>query len=241
MKGEGVKKLGQKVNPRGFRLGMTEEWRSRWYEEKDYSHHLLEDYRIRQFLEKTFSRAGVSKIIIDRAVNKIRINVFAGRPGIAIGKKGDTIGRAKKDLEKLIGNANIFLNVQEVSQPDLDAKLLADKVAFQLQKKTGTKRVVREAIKRVMAAGAGGVRIACKGRIAGAEIARKEWMKEGRIPLHTLRARIDYAHATSHTSYGCIGIKVWIFTGEVLPSLPEEKLDNETSAKKSKIQKNSKG
>ena len=233
--------MGQKVNPRGFRLGITEEWRSRWYEEKDYSHHLHEDFKIRQFLEEKFRRAGVSKIVIDRAMNKIRINVFAGRPGIAIGKKGDTIGRVKKDLEKLTGDANVFLNVQEITQPDLDAKLVADKIAFQLQRKTGTKRVVREAITRVMAAGAEGVRITCKGRIAGAEIARKEWMKEGRIPLHTLRAKIDYGCATSHTAYGCIGIKVWIYTGELLPSLPEEKFDNETSAKKSKIQKSSEG
>lgn len=231
--------MGQKVNPRGFRLGITEEWRSRWFEEKDYARCLHEDLRIRHFLEEKFRRAGVSKILIERAVNKIRITVFAGRPGIAIGKKGDTIERAKKDLEKLIRGANIFLNVQEVTRPDLDAKLVGEKIAFQLQKKTGTKRVVREAISRIMAAGAEGVKIACKGRIAGAEIARKEWMKEGRVPLHTLRAKIDYACVTSHTAYGCIGIKVWIFTGEVLPTLSGEKLDNDTSAEKSKIQKSS--
>lgn len=233
--------MGQKVNPRGFRLGITEEWRSRWYEEKDYALRLHEDLRIRQFLEEKFRRAGVSKILIERAVNKIRITVFAGRPGIAIGKRGDTIETAKKDLEKLIRDANIFLNVQEVTQPDLDAKLVAEKIAFQLQRRTGTKRVIREAISRIMAAGAQGVKIACKGRIAGAEIARKEWMKEGRVPLHTLRAKIDYGCATSHTAYGCIGIKVWIFKGEVLPTLPEEKPDNETSAEKSKIQKSSQG
>jgi len=227
--------LGQKVNPRGFRLGITEEWRSRWYEEKDYAHHLHQDFRIRRLLEEEFRRAGVSKIVIERAVNKIRINVFAGRPGIAIGKKGDTIGRVKKELEKLTGDANVFLNVQEVAQPDLNAKLVADKIAFQLQRKTGTKRVVREAIARVIAAGAEGVRVTCKGRISGAEIARKEWMKEGRIPLHTLRAKIDYGTATSHTSYGCIGVKVWIYKGEVLPASPEEKSHNETSAQTSKI------
>lgn len=233
--------MGQKVNPRGFRLGITEEWRSRWYEEKDYARRLHEDLKIRQFLEEKFRRAGVSKIWIERAVNKIRITVFAGRPGIAIGKKGDTIETAKKDLEKLIRDANIFLNVQEVTQPDLDAKLVAEKIAFQLQRRTGTKRVIREAISRIMAGGAQGVKIACKGRIAGAEIARKEWMKEGRVPLHTLRAKIDYGCATSHTAYGCIGIKVWIFKGEVLPTLLEEKFDNETSAEKSKIQKSSQG
>lgn len=225
--------MGQKVNPRGFRLGIVEEWRSRWYEEKDYSRRLHEDLKIRQFLEERFKGASVSKILIERAMNKVRISVFAGRPGIAIGKKGDTIEKAKKGLEKLIGDANIFLSVQEVAQPDLDARLVAEKIAFQLGRKTGTKRAMREAISRTMGLGAQGVRITCKGRIAGAEIARKEWMKEGRIPLHTLRANIDYGYATAHTTYGCIGVKVWIYKGEILPALPEEKLTNETSTEKS--------
>jgi len=225
--------LGQKVNPRGFRLGIVEEWRSRWYGERDYSYRLLEDFKIRQFLEEKFRKASVSKILIERAMNKIRINIFAGRPGIIIGKKGDTIEKVKKDLEKLIEDTNIFLSVQEVAQPELDARLVAEKMAFQLGRKTGTKRAMREAISRIMELGAQGVRITCKGRIAGAEIARKEWMKEGRVPLHTLRANIDYGYATAHTTYGCIGIKVWIYKGEVLPTLLEEKFSNETSAKKS--------
>lgn len=225
--------MGQKVNPRGLRLGIVEEWRSRWYEEKDYSRRLHEDLKIRQFLEEKFRKASVSKILIERAMNKIRINIFAGRPGIIIGKRGETIEKVKKDVEKLIEDASIFLSVQEITQPDLDARLVAEKIAFQLERKTGTKRAMREAISRIMELGAQGVRIACKGRIAGAEIARKEWMKEGRIPLHTLRANIDYGYATAHTTYGCIGIKVWIYKGEVLPVLPKEKINNETSAEKS--------
>jgi len=225
--------LGQKVNPRGFRLGIVEDWKSRWYEEKDYSRRLHEDLKIRQFLEEKFRKASVSKILIERAMNKIRISILAGRPGIIIGKKGETIEKVKKDVEKLIEDANVFLSVQEITQPDLDAKLVAEKIAFQLERKTGTKRAMREAISRIMELGAQGVRITCKGRIAGAEIARKEWMKEGRIPLHTLRANIDYGCATAHTTYGCIGIKVWIYKGEVLPVSSKEKLNNETSAEKS--------
>jgi len=225
--------LGQKVNPRGLRLGIIEEWRSRWYEEKDYSRRLHEDLKIRQFLEEKFRKASVSKILIERAMNKIRISILAGRPGIIIGKKGETIEKVKKDMEKLIEDANIFLSVQEIAQPDLDAKLVAEKIAFQLERKTGTKRAMREAISRIMELGAQGVRITCKGRIAGAEIARKEWMKEGRIPLHTLRANIDYGCATAHTTYGCIGIKVWIYKGEVLPVSSEEKLNDATSTEKS--------
>ena len=225
--------MGQKVNPRGLRLGIIEEWRSRWYEEKDYSRRLHEDLKIRQFLEEKFRKASVSKILIERAMNKIRISILAGRPGIIIGKKGETIEKVKKDMEKLIEDANIFLSVQEIAQPDLDAKLVAEKIAFQLERKTGTKRAMREAISRIMELGAQGVRITCKGRIAGAEIARKEWMKEGRIPLHTLRANIDYGCATAHTTYGCIGIKVWIYKGEVLPVSSEEKLNDATSTEKS--------
>lgn len=225
--------MGQKVNPLGLRLGIIGGWISRWYEEKDYAQRLHEDIKIRRFLTEKFEKASVSKILIERAVNKIRINIFAARPGIIIGRKGETIEKTKKDLEKLIKSGNIFLNVQEVSQPELDAKLVAENIAFQLKRKTPAKRAMREAISRIMGFGAQGVRIACQGRIGGAEIARKEWTKEGRVPLHTLRADIDYATATAHTTYGCIGIKVWIYKGEVLSTLSQGEFKNETPAEKS--------
>jgi len=225
--------VGQKVNPLGLRIGIIRGWVSRWYEEKDYAKRLHEDFKIRRFLKEKFEKANISKILIERAVNKVRINIFAARPGIIIGRKGETVEKTKEGLEKLIRGGSIFLNVQEVTRPELDAQLVAENIAFQLERRTSAKRAMREAISRTMEFGAQGIRIACKGRIAGAEIARKEWMKEGRIPLHTLRADIDYGVATAHTTYGCIGIKVWIYKGEILPTLSEEKFKNETPAEES--------
>ncbi len=225
--------MGQKVNPLGLRIGIIRGWVSRWYEEKNYAQCLHEDLKIRRFLKEKFEKANISKILIERAVNKVRINIFAARPGIIIGRKGETVEKTKEGLEKLIRGGSIFLNVQEVTRPELDAQLVAENIAFQLERRTSAKRAMREAISRTMEFGAQGIRIACKGRIAGAEIARKEWMKEGRIPLHTLRADIDYGVATAHTTYGCIGIKVWIYKGEILPTLSEEKFKNETPAEES--------
>ena len=225
--------MGQKVNPEGLRLGIIKDWASKWYEEKKYAQYLHEDLKIRQFLQDRFKRANVSRILIERAVDKLRITIFAARPGIIIGRKGETIEVVKEDLEKLVNNNKIFLNVQEVSQPELNAQLVAERIAFQLERRVGAKRAMREAISRIMELGARGVRIACKGRIGGAEIARKEWMKEGRVPLHTLRADIDYGSATAHTTYGCVGVKVWIYKGEILPALGDkEKSKDETTAKK---------
>ena len=225
--------MGQKVNPEGLRLGIIKDWASKWYEEKKYAQYLHEDLKIRQFLQNRFKRANVSRILIERAVDKLRITIFAARPGIIIGRKGETIEVVKEDLEKLVNNNKIFLNVQEVSQPELNAQLVAERIAFQLERRVGAKRAMREAISRIMELGARGVRIACKGRIGGAEIARKEWMKEGRVPLHTLRADIDYGSATAHTTYGCVGVKVWIYKGEILPALGDkEKFEDETTAKK---------
>ena len=225
--------MGQKVNPEGLRLGIVKNWKSRWYEEKDYALRLQEDLKIRNFIKEKFKRANVSKIMIERAVNKVRVNIFAARPGIIIGRKGETIEKTKEDLERLITDGKVFLNVQEIKQPDLDAQLVAERIAFQLERRIGVKRLMREAISRIMELGAEGVKIACKGRIAGAEIARTEWMKRGRVPLHTLRADIDYGIATAHTTYGCIGVKVWICKGEVLPALRKEKFESETAAKES--------
>ncbi len=227
--------MGQKVHPGSLRLGITKDWISRWYGGKDYAKLLHEDIKIRRFLTEKFKRANVSKILIERGINKVRVSIFAGRPGIIIGKGGETIESAKEELEKLTDNSKVFLNVQEINQPDLDAQLVAERIAFQLERRTSTKRVMRGAISRAMELGARGVRVACKGRIGGAEIARKEWMKEGRIPLHTLRADIDYGVATAHTTYGCIGVKVWICKGEVLPSLREEETGNEIAAQEGQV------
>lgn len=225
--------MGQKVNPEGFRLGIVKNWKSRWYEEKDYALRLQEDLKIRNFIKEKFKRANISKIIIERAVNKVRVNIFAARPGIIIGRKGEAIEKTREELERLIIDGKIFLNVEEINQPDLDAQLVAERMAFQLERRIGAKRLMRQAISRTMELGAEGVKITCKGRIAGAEIARTEWMKEGRIPLHTIRADIDYGVATAHTTYGCIGVKVWICKGEVLPALRKEEFESETAAKES--------
>lgn len=225
--------MGQKVNPEGFRLGIVKNWKSRWYDEKDYALRLHEDLKIRNFIKEKFKRANISKIMIERAVNKVRVNIFAARPGIIIGRKGEAIEKTREELERLIIDGKIFLNVEEINQPDLDAQLVAERMAFQLERRIGAKRLMRQAISRTMELGAEGVKITCKGRIAGAEIARTEWMKEGRIPLHTLRADIDYGVATAHTTYGCIGVKVWICKGEVLPALRKEEFESETAAKES--------
>lgn len=225
--------MGQKVNPEGFRLGIVKDWKSRWYEEKDYALRLQEDLKIRNFIKEKFKRANISKIMIERAVNKIRVNIFAARPGIIIGRKGEAIEKTREELERLIIDGKVFLNVEEINQPDLDAQLVAERMAFQLERRIGAKRLMRQAISRTMELGAEGVRITCKGRIAGAEIARTEWMKEGRVPLHTLRADIDYGVATAHTTYGCIGVKVWICKGEVLPALRKEKFESDTAAEES--------
>lgn len=225
--------MGQKVNPEGFRLGIVKNWKSRWYEEKDYALRLQEDLKIRNFIKEKFKRANISKIMIERAVNKVRVNIFAARPGIIIGRKGEAIEKTRDELERLIIDGKIFLNVEEINQPDLDAQLVAERMAFQLERRIGAKRLMRQAISRTMELGAEGVKITCKGRIAGAEIARTEWMKEGRIPLHTLRADIDYGVATAHTTYGCIGVKVWICKGEVLPALRKEEFESDTAAKES--------
>jgi len=210
--------LGQKVHPKGFRLGIFQDWISKWYEDKEnYAHHLHQDILIRKFLKEKFQRANISEVLIERAMSKIRITILAARPGIIIGRRGEIIEKTREQLSGMVGEGKIFLNVQEISQPDLDAQLVAERVAFQLVRRTGAKRAMREVISRIRDAGIEGVKVMCKGRISGAEIARKEWMIEGRVPLHTLRANIDYGQATAHTAYGCIGVKVWIYRGEIRP------------------------
>jgi len=210
--------LGQKVHPIGFRLGIFRDWISKWYEDKEnYAHHLHQDILIRKFLKEKFQRANISEVLIERAMSKIRITILAARPGIIIGRRGEIIEKTREQLSGMVGEGKIFLNVQEISQPDLDAQLVAERIAFQLVRRTGAKRAMREVISRARDSGAEGVKVMCKGRISGAEIARKEWMIEGRVPLHTLRANIDYGQTTAHTTYGCIGVKVWIYRGEILP------------------------
>ncbi len=227
--------MGQKVNPEGLRLGVIKDWHARWYAEgKEYAKILESDLKIREHLMKKFKRASISDVLIERATNKLRITIYAARPGIIIGKKGETIEKVKEELSRFAPDSKIFLNVQEVTRPELDAQLVAERIAFQLERRVSAKRAMREAISRVMEMGAEGIKIMCKGRIGGAEIARKEWMKEGKIPLHTLRADIDYGVATAHTIYGCIGVKVWIYKGEVLPRKTfEEKLEDAFTTQKS--------
>jgi len=228
--------LGQKVNPIGFRLGIIEEWQSRWYgEKKDYFRFLYADFKIRNFLMEKFEKADVSNILIERATNKLKISIFAARPGIIIGKRGESIEKTKEELLQFAKESKIFLNVQEISHPELDAQLVAQRIAFQLKRRMRTKRVMREAVSRAMESGAEGARVMCKGRIGGAEIARKEWMKEGRVPLHTLRARIDYGVSTAHTTYGCIGVKVWIYKGEVLPAVSKEESKDVFTTEKGEV------
>lgn len=229
--------MGHKVNPYGFRLGIVKEWQSRWYaENKEYAKFLYSDIKMREHLMNRFKRASVSSISIERATNKLRITICAGRPGIVIGKKGETIEKVKEELSQYAPDAKIFLNVQEIPEPELDAQMVADRIIFQLERRVSTKRAMREAISRSIDRGAEGIKVMCKGRIGGAEIARKEWTKEGKIPLHTLRADIDYGASTAHTSFGCIGVKVWIYKGDVLPSIKnfaDKELKNATTAEES--------
>jgi len=228
--------LGQKVNPIGFRLGIIEEWQSRWYGgKKDYFQFVYADFKIRNFLMEKFEKADVSNILIERATNKLKISIFAARPGIIIGKRGESIEKTKEELLQFAKESKIFLNVQEISHPELDAQLVAKRIAFQLKRRMRTKRIMREAVSRAMESGAEGARVMCKGRIGGAEIARKEWMKEGRVPLHTLRARIDYGVSTAHTTYGCIGVKVWIYKGEVLPAVSKEESKDVFTTEKGEV------
>lgn len=208
--------MGQKINPIGIRLGITRTWDSRWYAKRDdYAKFLLEDVKLRNFIDKKqFRREGISKIEIERKSNtKIRVTIHTAKPGVIIGRGGDKVEVLKKDLEKLT-NKTVFLNIQEVKQPDTDAKLIAESIAMQLEKRISHRRAIKQTIGRALRAGAKGIKIVCSGRLNGAEIARTEWVREGRVPLHTLRADIDYATDTAITTFGCVGVKVWIFKGE---------------------------
>jgi len=207
--------LGQKVHPVGFRLGVIRTWESKWYAEKDYAVLLHEDLKLRDYLKKRLHHAGISKVEIERAASKAKVNIFAARPGIIIGKKGSEVEALKKDLAKLT-DKEVFINIQEVRKPEIDAQLVAENVALQLERRVAFRRAMKKAVSQSLKFGAEGVKIECSGRLGGAEMSRREWYREGRVPLHTLRADIDYGFAEAMTTYGVIGIKTWIFHGEML-------------------------
>jgi small subunit ribosomal protein S3 len=208
--------LGQKVNPIGFRLGINRTWDSRWFSGKDYARFVLEDHEIRKFLKKRLSQAGVAKIEIERAANKARIKIHTARPGLVIGKKGAEIENLKRDLEKKI-KREMILDIQEVRKPEVDAQLVAENVALQLVRRVSFRRVMKKSVSSALRFGALGIKIACSGRLGGAEMARREWYRKGRVPFQTIRADIDYGVAEAFTTYGTIGVKVAIFKGEILP------------------------
>jgi len=208
--------LGQKVHPIGFRLGINRNWDSRWFAGKEYSDFVLEDFNIRRFLKKRIFHAGVARIEIERAANKVRIRVHTARPGIVIGKKGADIEKLKRDLEKEI-NREVIIDIQEVRKAEVEAQLVAENVALQLVRRVAFRRAMKKSVNTALRFGAQGIKIACSGRLGGAEMARREWYREGRVPLHTIRADIDYGFAEAFTTYGVIGVKVIIFKGEILP------------------------
>ena len=208
--------MGQKVSPTGFRMGITEDWRSRWYADKDYAKNLENDMAIRKFLDKRLARAAVSKVEIERAGDKIKVFITTARPGIVIGKKGAEIDSLRKELEG-IASGPVSIEVVEVKRPELDAELIAQSVAEQLEGRVAFRRAMRKAVQSARKSGAKGIRVQCSGRLGGAEMSRREWYREGRVPLHTLRAKIDYGFATAATTMGSIGVQVWVYHGEVLP------------------------
>ena len=208
--------MGQKVHPIGFRLGIHRDWDSRWFANKDYSTYILEDYNIRKFLKKRLNQAGVSKVEIERAANKVRIKIYTARPGLVIGKKGVEIENLKRELERKI-NRDIIIDIQEVRKPEIDAQLVAENVALQLVRRVSFRRAMKKSVTSALRLGAQGIKISCSGRLGGAEMARREWYRRGRVPLHTIRADIDYGFANAFTTYGVIGVKVTIFKGEILP------------------------
>ncbi len=207
--------MGQKVNPLGFRLGVIKSWDSRWFAGKDYAAFIEDDYNIREFLKKKLYHAGISKIEIERWAKRIRLRIYAARPGIVIGKKGAEIELLKKELEKMIPQ-EVVIDIQEVRKPEVDAQLVAENVALQIVRRVAFRRAMKRGVSSAMRFGAQGIKVCCSGRLGGAEMARTEWYKEGRIPLHTLRADIDYGFSEARTTYGIIGVKVWIFHGEIL-------------------------
>ncbi|MEG1536742.1 MAG: 30S ribosomal protein S3 [Clostridiales bacterium] len=215
--------MGQKVNPKGFRIGVIRDWDARWYaNNKDFKHFLYEDYQLRRYVKGKLYSSGVSKVDIERAGGQVRINIFTAKPGIVIGRGGQEVEILRKELEKMSGKT-VKVNITEVKRPELDAQLVAENVAASLEKRIAFRRAMKQTVSRTMRMGGEGIKIMCAGRLAGAEIARTEWYAEGKVPLHTLRADIDYGFAEANTAYGKIGVKVWIYKGEILPERHERK------------------
>ena len=205
--------MGQKVHPIGFRLGFIKTWRSRWYAEKEYANLLHEDLALKKDLKKRFSHAGVARVDVERAANKLKITIFTSRPGIIIGRKGQEVDKLKQEIQKKTGK-EVFINIQEILKPELDAQLVSESVALQLEKRIAFRRAMRKAVDAALRFGAKGIKVRVSGRLNGAEIARSEWYLHGQLPLHTLRADIDYGLHEARTSFGAIGVKCWIFKGE---------------------------
>lgn len=211
--------MGQKVNPVGLRLGVHRTWDSRWYSDGDYAKLLAEDLKIRSFLEKRLAQAGVSRVIVERPAKKARVTIHTARPGVVIGKKGQEIDNLRRELAQRC-SGDVTLNIVEIRKPELDAKLVAENIAQQLEKRVTFRRAMKRAVQSAMRLGAQGIKVTCGGRLGGAEIARTEWYREGRVPLHTLRANIDFGRATAKTPYGTCGVKVWVYRGEILEHDP---------------------
>ena len=220
--------MGQKVKPIGLRLGINRTWDSRWFAEKNYSDLLHKDLNVRKYLMNKLKAAAVSKVVIERPAGRARVSIYSGRPGLIIGKKGQDIEKLKDELSKKLG-MEVSLNIMEIRKPETDAKLVAENIAQQLERRVAFRRAMKRSVQSAMRLGAAGVRINCAGRLGGAEIARTEWYREGRVPLHTLRADVDYGEAEANTTYGICGIKVWIFKGEIMEHDPlaQEKRLNE--------------
>jgi len=211
--------MGQKVNPIGFRLGINRTWDSRWYADGNYAELLHEDLKIRAFLLKKLSQAGVSKVLIERPAKKARVTIHTARPGVVIGKKGVDIENLRREISAMTGS-EAHLNIVEIRKPEIDAQLVAENIAQQMERRVSIRRAMKRVVQGAMRMGAGGIRINCAGRLGGAEIARTQWYHEGRVPLHTLRANVDYGEATAHTTYGTCGVKVWIYKGEIMEHDP---------------------
>ena len=210
--------MGQKVHPKGLRIGIIKDWDAKWYAEKDYADLLHEDIKVREFIKKKLYAAGISRVEIERAANRLKITIYTAKPGIVIGRGGTEVEALRKKVESLTGK-QVNVNIVEVKVPELDAQLVAENVAAQLERRVSFRRAMKQAVSRSMRMGAQGIKIACAGRLAGAEIARTEWYSEGKVPLHTLRADIDYGFAEANTTYGKIGVKAWIYRGEILPEV----------------------
>ncbi len=225
--------MGQKVHPYGFRLGINKPWKSNWFGKRDFPELLQEDIKIRNFLRKNLSHAGIANLEIERSANRIRINIHTARPGIIIGKKGLEVDRLKEELQRIIGGKQVNLNIKEIRRAELDASLVAQNIALQLEKRISFRRAMKKSVQSSLRFGALGIKIRCSGRLGGHEIARSEWYREGRVPLHTLRADIDYGTAEALTTYGIIGIKVWVYKGEIFEKLgvPVEKEESTEKAK----------